>query len=64
MHTSLTKFLNDGGRKISSWYRQQAHVEVDFGIDSTPFANINLPEDLAAANDSSNASARTTSPES
>ena len=64
IHTSLTKFLDDGGRKISYWYRQQAYVEVDFGIDSTPFANINLPEDLAAANDGSNASARTTSPES
>ncbi|MDA0824812.1 MAG: molybdenum cofactor guanylyltransferase [Proteobacteria bacterium] len=46
---ALTKFLAQGGRKISTWYRQQSYVEVDFGADVAPFANINTEDDLAVA---------------
>jgi molybdopterin-guanine dinucleotide biosynthesis protein A len=46
---SLDEFLADGGRKISTWYRAQNHVEVDFGEDARPFSNVNTPEDLADA---------------
>lgn len=46
---SLTDYLAGGSRKISPWYRQQNMVEVDFGVDESPFANINSPDDLAAA---------------
>ena len=46
---ALTKFLADGGRKISTWYRQQPYVEVDFGPNAAPFANVNTADDLAVA---------------
>lgn len=46
---SLSDYLDSGGRKISTWYRQNDYVEVDFGPDAAPFANVNSPEDLAAA---------------
>lgn len=46
---SLNDYLAGGGRKIMSWYRQQDLVEVDFGSDTSPFANINAPDELAAA---------------
>lgn len=46
---SLNDYLANGGRKIMSWYRQQEYVEVDFGSDGSPFANINSPDDLAQA---------------
>lgn len=46
---SLCNFLRDGGRKISTWYKTQNYVEVDFGPDATPFANVNTPQDLINA---------------
>jgi molybdopterin-guanine dinucleotide biosynthesis protein A len=46
---SLNEYLANGERKIMSWFRQQDLVEVDFGADSSPFANINSPDDLLAA---------------
>lgn len=46
---SLTTFLEDGGRKISTWYRQQDYVEVNFEPADDGFANVNCPDDLAAA---------------
>ncbi len=49
LRRSLNDYLVDGGRKIMGWYRQQDLVEVDFGPDGSPFANINSPDELAAA---------------
>lgn len=51
--TSLDNYLANGGRKVSSWQKSQAYIEVDFsdcidenGIDA--FTNLNTFEDLAA----------------
>ena len=49
LYESLYDYLTSGGRKIMTWYRQQAIVEVNFGSDDLPFANINSPDDLVAA---------------
>jgi molybdopterin-guanine dinucleotide biosynthesis protein A len=49
LYESLYDYLTSGGRKIMTWYRQQTIVEVDFGPDDSPFANINSPADLATA---------------
>jgi len=49
LQQSLNDYLADGGRKIMTWYRQQAVIEVDFGSDESQFTNINSPEDLAEA---------------
>lgn len=46
---SLTTYLNDGGRKIMSWYRTLDAVAVDFGDDHAAFANINTDIELAEA---------------
>ena len=46
---ALINFLAQGGRKISTWYRQQSYVEVNFGPDVAPFANVNTEDDLAVA---------------
>ena len=46
---SLNEYMAGGDRKIMGWYRQQDLVEVDFGADASPFANINSPDELAAA---------------
>lgn len=44
----LEAFLAEGGRKIDLWIKRQAMVIVDFD-DIAAFANINTPEELAAA---------------
>ncbi|MFP6681566.1 MAG: molybdenum cofactor guanylyltransferase, partial [Gammaproteobacteria bacterium] len=49
LYESLYDYLTNGERKIMTWYRQQTIVEVDFGPDDSPFANINSPDDLAVA---------------
>ena len=41
----LTRFLNDGGRKIDAWYAPLSIARVDFE-DESAFRNINTPEDL------------------
>jgi len=46
---SVSAYLADGGRKITRWYRQESYVEVEFGADESPFANVNTVEDIAAA---------------
>ncbi len=46
---SLTAYVDDGGRKIMSWYRALDAVAVDFGDEPTAFANINTEVELAAA---------------
>ena len=45
--TSLTVFLESGGRKIDAWYVQLKVVEVQFA-DEAAFRNINTREELAA----------------
>ncbi len=47
--TSLTAFLESGGRKIDAWYAQLKVVEVQFA-DEAAFRNINTREELAANN--------------
>jgi len=45
--SSLTEFLESGGRKIDWWYAQLKVAEVDF-VDEAAFRNINTREELAA----------------
>jgi molybdopterin-guanine dinucleotide biosynthesis protein A len=47
--SSISAFLESGGRKITQWYRQESHVEVEFGPDESLFANVNTPEDIVTA---------------
>jgi len=42
----LTKFLNDGGRKIDAWYSTLKVVEVVFDDQPGAFSNINTPDEL------------------
>lgn len=46
---SISTFLASGGRKITQWYRQESHLEVEFGPDERVFANVNTPEDIVTA---------------
>lgn len=53
--SSLTRFLDDGRRRIDAWTATLPHVEVVFP-DEAAFANLNTPEDfLRASNDSARA---------
>lgn len=42
----LTKFLNEGGRKIDTWYSTLKVVEVAFDDQPGAFSNINTPDEL------------------
>ena len=42
----LTKFLNDGGRKIDAWYSTLKVVEVAFDDQPGALSNINTPDEL------------------
>ena len=42
----LTRFLENGGRKIDAWYAGLNTVEVNFDDEAPAFANINTPEEL------------------
>jgi len=42
---SLTQFLNEGGRKIDTWYSSHRVAEVEFD-DEAAFANINTSDEL------------------
>ncbi|KAF3998221.1 molybdenum cofactor guanylyltransferase MobA [Glaciimonas immobilis] len=44
----LTTYLDEGGRKIETWYQRLNYVEVLFN-DEMPFRNINTPDDLREA---------------
>ena len=46
--TDLMTFLNEGGRKIETWYRRLPYTEVLFP-DAMPFRNINTPNELREA---------------
>lgn len=41
--------LRAGERKVERWYRQQHLVEVDLDAERAALANLNTPQDLAAA---------------
>jgi molybdopterin-guanine dinucleotide biosynthesis protein A len=45
---SLEGYLDEGGRKIDTWFAMLRMAVVDFD-DDTAFANINTPDELAAA---------------
>jgi molybdenum cofactor guanylyltransferase len=42
---SLLDYLNEGGRKIDTWYAQQRLTLADFSASSEMFLNLNTPED-------------------
>jgi molybdenum cofactor guanylyltransferase len=46
---SLLAYLQEGGRKIETWYRRHRLVIVDFSDKAEAFANINTPEELENA---------------
>jgi len=45
----LTRFLENGGRKIDAWYANLNTIEVPFDDEADAFANFNTPEELEAA---------------
>lgn len=44
----LTTYLNEGGRKMETWYRRHHYIEVLFP-DALAFRNINTPDELREA---------------
>lgn len=45
---SLTAYLEQGERRVSTWQKSQQYIEVDFSDCSEAFTNLNTFEDLAA----------------
>lgn len=45
---SLTAYLANGERRVSSWQKGQKYIEVDFSDCSDAFINLNTFEDVAA----------------
>jgi molybdenum cofactor guanylyltransferase len=46
---TLTRFLDDGGRRMTDWWQAIGAASVDFGADSeAAFANANTPEQYQA----------------
>ena len=43
----LLDYLNEGGRKIDTWYAQHRLAQVDFSAVPEAFLNLNAPEDKA-----------------
>ena len=48
---SLLAYLNEGGRKIDSWYGQQQLALADFSASADTFLNLNTPEDKVILED-------------
>ena len=44
---SLLNYLNEGGRKIDTWYAQHRLALADFSVAPETFLNLNTPEDKA-----------------
>jgi molybdopterin-guanine dinucleotide biosynthesis protein A len=44
---NLTRFLENGGRKVDAWYAALNHVEVQFDDQPEAFRNINTRQELA-----------------
>jgi molybdopterin-guanine dinucleotide biosynthesis protein A len=42
----LLRYLEEGGRKIDTWYAQQRLAQADFSATPDAFLNMNTPEDL------------------
>ena len=42
---SLLDYLNEGGRKIDTWFSQQPLALADFSGSPDTFLNLNTPED-------------------
>jgi len=42
----LTRFLDEGGRKIDAWYATLSTIEVPFDDEADAFRNINTPDEL------------------
>ena len=49
----LTRFLEEGGRKIDAWYATLSTVEVPFDDEADAFRNINTPDELQQSNNAS-----------
>ncbi len=49
MEKSIATYLEQGGRKVEMWVREQYFSVADFSDCPGDFVNINTPEDLAAA---------------
>lgn len=45
---SLTAYLQQGERRVSTWQKSQNYIEVDFSDRNDAFINLNTLEDLAA----------------
>jgi molybdopterin-guanine dinucleotide biosynthesis protein A len=45
---SLTDYLVNGERKVSTWQKSQKYIKVDFSDCADAFVNLNTFEDLAA----------------
>lgn len=45
---SLTRYLQQGGRKVSAWQKSLNYIEVDFDDSAEAFINLNTFADLAA----------------
>lgn len=45
---SLTDYIAQGERRVSSWQKSQRYIEVDFSDCNEAFVNLNTLEDLAA----------------
>lgn len=45
---SLTQYLQQGGRKVSTWQKSLNYIEVDFSDNAEAFINLNTFADLAA----------------
>lgn len=51
--TDLTTYLDEGGRKMETWYRRHHYTEVLFP-DACAFRNINTPDELREADNPHN----------
>ena len=46
LKNDLSKFLDDGNRKLGLWFRNNNAIEVDFSDQIDVFINLNSPEDF------------------
>jgi molybdenum cofactor guanylyltransferase len=46
--SSLTTFIENGGRKVSTWQKSQPYIEVDFSDCPDGFINLNTLDDITA----------------
>jgi molybdopterin-guanine dinucleotide biosynthesis protein A len=46
--STLLAYLDEGGRKVDTWYQQQRLAIADFSDTPDTFLNLNSPEDKSA----------------